>query len=163
MTIKEKLAYAGGNELYLFKEGAFWVAYEQSAYWFHLQKGYKATKKFVKAAGQDVVSVGFPESALVNKGALRMEEKENMRVIFPEENIDVTNFSMWKESLSLKSSVKGETVKVTVNASRSQEENADAVDNPLVIERLRKFDLSNATPMECMIFLAEVKKTLQEK
>jgi hypothetical protein len=29
-----------------------------------------------------------------------------------------------------------------------------------VVEKIRHFDLSNATPVECMLFLSEIKKTL---
>ena len=45
MSIKEKLAKEDGTHIYCYKQGAFWVCYEQSAYIVNLSKGYKPTKK----------------------------------------------------------------------------------------------------------------------
>ena len=41
MTLKEKLARETGREIYLYKQGFFWVAYEQSALLLGLKKDLK--------------------------------------------------------------------------------------------------------------------------
>jgi hypothetical protein len=64
MTISEKIIHSDAFHVNIYKEGVFWIAYEQSAYYFYVQKGYKPTKKFIKCIGQEVVSIGFPENAL---------------------------------------------------------------------------------------------------
>lgn len=48
--------------IHLYKEGLFWKAYQQSAYRInHLPfVEYKVIKKYVKAVGQEVISIGFP-------------------------------------------------------------------------------------------------------
>ena len=66
MTIKEKIEYEDGQLVHLWKEGVFWVAYEQSAYLVSQVKKLKPTKKYVKTAGREVVSVGFPSSVLAD-------------------------------------------------------------------------------------------------
>jgi len=157
MTIKEKLEMLSGsapNELFLFKEGVFWIAYEQYAYWFHLQKGYKPTKKFVKIVGQEVVNVGFPESAL--KGIAETSEIDgtmgtNVRVFALKEEIDLKKFEEWKAGLSLT------TVTVEKNKVSGMLDGTSGIDETIV-ERVREFDIANATPMECMMFVAELKK-----
>ena len=41
MTLQEKLALETGKEIYLYKQGVFWVAYEQSALLLILEKNLK--------------------------------------------------------------------------------------------------------------------------
>lgn len=45
MRTKDKLAKEDGKHIYCYKQGAFWVCYEQSAYIVNLSKGYKPNKK----------------------------------------------------------------------------------------------------------------------
>ena len=56
MSIKEKLAKEDGTHIYCYKQGAFWVCYEQSAY--------TPSKKWIKNIAQEVVTIGFPNTAL---------------------------------------------------------------------------------------------------
>ena len=64
MTIKDKIEKEDGQILYCYKQGAFWVAYEQSAYLVCLSSAYKPTKKYVKNCNQEVVTIGFPNNTL---------------------------------------------------------------------------------------------------
>jgi hypothetical protein len=52
MTISEKREHADAYEVKLYREGVFWVAYEQNAYYCGQQKGYKPTKKWIKQSMQ---------------------------------------------------------------------------------------------------------------
>ena len=64
MTIKELIAEETGKHIFCHKQGAFWVCYEQSAYLACFSRAYTPVKKFIKNCNQEVVSVGFPNSAL---------------------------------------------------------------------------------------------------
>ncbi len=64
MTLKEKLAMETGQQIYLYKQGVFWVAYEQSALILSRYKPLKLSVKFVKTVNQQVISAGFPEATL---------------------------------------------------------------------------------------------------
>ena len=59
-TIANKILHPSSKHILLYKEGVFWVAYEQSAYYIAQYKGYKPTKKYFKNINQTIVSVGFP-------------------------------------------------------------------------------------------------------
>jgi hypothetical protein len=63
--ISDKIRHSCAQEVNWYKEGLFWVAYEQSAYFVWRLKGYKPTKKYVKKVQGEVVAVGFPERGLV--------------------------------------------------------------------------------------------------
>lgn len=56
---------ANTSNIYLYREGIFYKAYERSAYAFvtGVQK-FMVKKKFVKCANQEVVSIGFPSDGL---------------------------------------------------------------------------------------------------
>ena len=153
MNILEKIKLSQNSQsIHLFKEGAFWVAYEYGAYYFWQQKGYKPTKKFVKCINQEVVSVGFPKDVLETVELRVVDaESENTKIFSLEKGIDAEEFLIWKNSLSVKSM---ETVRSAVHTA--------VAENQSVIERLRLFDLSNATPMECMLFVSELKKAVNE-
>ena len=67
-TIANKILHPSSKHILLYKEGVFWVAYEQSAYYIAQYKGYKPTKKYFKNINQTIVSVGFPNiDALLNE------------------------------------------------------------------------------------------------
>jgi len=166
MTIKEKLeatSDGAGKRIHLFKEGVFWIAYEQCAYWFHLQKGYKPTKKLVKVVGQEVVSVGFPESVLERLTELHngtdgtngtlVSVGDKMKVFALNEEIDLKKFEEWKSGLSL--TVKKEATSEILGTGGTDEAMEK---NKTIEERIKAFDLWNKTPMDCMTFLTELKK-----
>lgn len=60
VSISEKIAHTSLHQIKLYKQGLFWVAYEQSAYYIWQLKGFKPTKKWLKNIKSEVVQVGFP-------------------------------------------------------------------------------------------------------
>lgn len=153
MTILEKIRYSQNGsdvkEIHIWKEGVFWVAYEQSAYSVWLQKHYKATKKFIKTAAMAVISIGFPQAALSHFIDIEKEcasSQQDSHIIFsnPKQYTE-DEFAAWKASVPLNNRstscpiVKEETCAFSIET------------------RLRNFDLLNATPMMCMNFIAELK------
>jgi hypothetical protein len=64
-TIREKLDRETGRKIFLYKQGVFWTAYEQSAIMLSRHKPLKISVRFVKTVNQQVISVGFPDATLV--------------------------------------------------------------------------------------------------
>ena len=183
MNISEKISHANPKEVNLYHEGIFWVAYEQSAYYFWMLKGYTPTKRYVKVLGTDIVSVGFPGSSLeeitgfrytVVKGGfslsqcLHEEERstpvslalnDNHLVFELEQNIDEEEFLKWKEGLELKNSRAHKFPRHHIPGSFSSSAVSHYEDLlPEILGQIKNFDISHKTPMECMFFLAELKK-----
>ena len=159
MTINEKIQYENGEWVHLWKEGVFWVAYEQSAYLVSQVKKLKPTRKYVKAAGMEVVSVGFPGSVLegivsppVETGhalSLQITERTETHLILQStQQIDNEEFVVWKNGIGIESGV-----------YRNEARPVSALSSG-VLDQIRNFDLSNATPIACMMFLSEIKKKI---
>ncbi len=64
MKISEKLAKEDGSRIWLYKQGVFWTAYEESALMLQEYKRLKINKKWVKELGKEVWHVGFPDRVL---------------------------------------------------------------------------------------------------
>lgn len=79
-----------GN-IYLYREGIFYKAYERSAYAFitGVEK-FMVKKKFVKCANQDVVSIGFPSDGLYKHFTIeQVIESDNVVQVKLEQPIDI--------------------------------------------------------------------------
>jgi hypothetical protein len=151
MTISEKLAHKNMDEVRFYKEGVFWVAYEQSAYFVWLQKSYKATRKYMKCLGSDVVSIGFPENALKSFGSdalSQLDNNPNICVLPLDSPADEQAFIEWRNQLPLQEAI-----------LRTPKEKAEAIcdTDTDILEMLRQFPLDRRTPIECMQFLSEMK------
>jgi hypothetical protein len=158
MIINDKLKKEKGNPVFLYKEGVFWVAYEQSAYYFWQCKGYKPTKRYMKSIAREVVSIGFPTNALEafldgSEDVVSYEMHDNSYLFHLKEPIAETVFSEWKSELPLQensSATKAEASPSPGSGINQQE--------ALIISKLREFPLANKTPLECMVFLSELKR-----
>ncbi|NDV97614.1 hypothetical protein D0T84_22420 [Dysgonomonas sp. 521] len=158
MTISEKLAYIGFDQVRFYKEGVFWVAYEQSAYYVWLQKSYKATRKYMKCLNSDVISIGFPENALKSfeSDALsRSVDNPNICILHLDSPIDEQAFIEWRGQVPLQE-------KAPLNPPVGEKLNTPfgevgGVSDSDIIEMLRQFPLDRRTPIECMQFVSEMK------
>ena len=77
MSIKDKIEIENGQSVYCYKQGAFWVVYEQSAYYIWQLKGFKPTKKWYKNILKEVVQVGFPNTEEVLKTNIALIKDRN--------------------------------------------------------------------------------------
>ncbi len=155
MTYKEYIQSEADNvnRVCLYQEGLFWKAYERSAYILCTQvHPFKPTKKASKSlGGGEIVSVGFP----VNReehyvGALeRITSEEKHLVLQAVEEIDVAAFEQWKADVP--------TPAESATRRKGKSEEADACSDALQT-RIREFNLAESTPMECMLFVSELKK-----
>jgi len=142
-TIANKILHPSSKHILLYKEGVFWVAYEQSAYYIAQYKGYKPTKKYFKNINQTIVSVGFPNiDALLNEieqnNSIQSIKKTDTTIeILLQKSVNITDVELWKENILQKNQEKP-----TSKAS---------------IEQLVKaFPLANKTPMEAFLFIKEL-------
>jgi hypothetical protein len=162
-SIAEKIQHSGLNEINLYKEGVFWIAYEQSAYYLVGKKGYKATKKFIKSIGMEVVSIGFPSSAydafIRTLPVLRVEVgNPAYKKILLREDIDLPAFREWKSSLELRSTDRTAENRASGGSLAGTISGGDyGPEVRTLLAKLRNFSLAEKTPLECMLFLSELK------
>jgi MutS domain I. len=156
MTIVEKLKRQSNTEVVLYKEGVFWIAYEESAYLVSRVKTLKPTKKIIKSVGKEVVSVGFPMSSLssISSHFSLKEEKGDYCLVFEApQGVLEEDFLQWKDGIELK---------IPVNASflaqTSQESKQTSGKETLLLEKLKSFKLLQATPLQCVCFLEELQR-----
>ena len=64
MTLNEKLGREDGKRINVYKQGVFWVAYEESAAMLCCEKALKVRGRYEKQVGREILSVGFPEATL---------------------------------------------------------------------------------------------------
>lgn len=91
------------QKVILFKEGKFWKGYEMSAFLLAKRYNFKPTKRFVKAVGMEIISIGFPmeqlskylSNAVVNESQTELTaEVRDAR--------DERAFADWKQGIAIK-------------------------------------------------------------
>ncbi|NDV93399.1 hypothetical protein D0T84_00505 [Dysgonomonas sp. 521] len=148
MTITEKLALHGDKELHLYKEGVFWVAYEEDAYLVSQIKKLKPTKKYIKSIQREVISVGFPQSSLEEVLThFRLKVQEHTAIVLETDvPADPLLFDKWKKEAEIK-----EQAGLTNPAVHGGSVN-------VLVERLSSFKLHTASPMDCMRFVEKLQQ-----
>ena len=148
-TIATKIKHPSIKHILLFKEGVFWVAYEQSAYFIAQLKKYKPTKKYFKNINKTVVFIGFPNANdLINS----LENSNSIQSIIRTETtieillfigINNTDVELWKENIPQKNQEK-----LTSKSS--------------IEDMVKAFPLVNKTPMEAFLFIEELQKPINQ-
>ncbi|GHT15605.1 hypothetical protein FACS189426_23340 [Bacteroidia bacterium] len=148
--ILEKEESSTGS-IHLYLEGIFWKAYLQSAYRLVRRMGkLKVTKKYFKVVDREIVSVGFPDSALLKY----FKEDEIIRV--GEKNITIAcdipleEYSGWFSTIPL-AVVDVPTVPEGMQRISCQ--------HPVLL-KIKEFNMETATPLQCMNFLASIRQEL---
>lgn len=186
MTIKEIIQIENGNHntIILWREGIFWRAYEKSAYAFSMQiRPYKPTRKWVVAVKQDVISLGFPASAAETVlDAHQVLLQQDNRLVLAASPITAEDFENWKQAVAMTLPDNGRQQKdgtrplmpaaATANAVSAQASapaqlpsSATAPANTGCDDLagcIRRFNIESKTPVECMLFLMELKRRLAE-
>ena len=154
MTYKEIILREASNTnlIYLYKEGLFWKAYEKSAYLFvNSIASYKAKSKYVKAVKQDIIYIGLPPVSLQRTKekytVIRSDDKEIM--IKPNiNNYNNQTFEDWKTTL------------LTVGDQNPIPITNSQMSDTYIANKVRMFNLESKTPMQCLLFLADLKKEI---
>ena len=140
------------NRIILYKEGLFWRAYEKSAYAFiHQIHSYSPIQKFIKIVGDNVVNIGFPISAFDKfKDKVSIEQESEKQLIISSKPIDNNSFLEWKNSVEFKIKlIKPEECSHIVEPPQ-----------PTIENMIRRFSVENKSPLECMMFVVDLKKIL---
>lgn len=153
-SIKEILEKERENvsRIYLYREGLFYKAYERSAYlWTQKVCHYEVKVRHVKAVDVEVMSIGFPASVLERKlnGCCYDKDGENVIVevgggiVF-----DEVAYRQWRSGCKA-ASVTGGVVEKSV-CIRDE-----------IVGRIMNFPIESSSPIECMVFLSELKRQCQ--
>lgn len=123
-TISEILIreHQAGNkqEVVLFHEGKFWKGYEMSAFLLAKRYNFRPTKRFVKAVGQEIVSVGFPDTHLskyLSNAVIDAEGKSLTALV--KDARDERAFADWKQGIAVKE--KKEPVRPVLKIEKPEE------------------------------------------
>lgn len=158
MSIKEIVEAEKSNtsKIYLYREGLFFRAYEVSAFALcSFVHPFKVIKRQLKVLnGEEVAYVGFPASSEEKylSGRNIIESDDAHKVIGLVEPIDLNAFAEWKQGVELKESAP---------ANCSVPEVMGHCEGNGVLEKLRAFNLANSTPMQCMMFIAQLQEILK--
>lgn len=164
MNLKEKLEAEQQDEplVFLYMEGMFWKAYEQSAMRFTKEvKAYRLQKRFVKTVNSEIVSIGFPDGSLqdVLKGRDFMKVNEKLLSFRVETAFTAAEFDEWKSVLPLEcegaSSALAAALAGKVDARFSEAERN-------VLSQLAAFRVEKASPLECMLLVSDLQALLKQ-
>lgn len=142
MTKKEifDIESVNHDRIYLFLEGNFWKAYEKSAFAFITQvKAYRPIKKYIKIIAAELVSIGFPFSALEQLGQnLETAQQTDKRVVLNlSAPIDTEAFEEWKTLLPIT-----ETNHNPKNNIAYEETIKEKRVDTLLVEKIKNFDIA---------------------
>lgn len=154
-AIKEKLAMEVAkmdNEIILHREGVFYIMYEQSAWLFtHSVHAYKVKKAYIKCVASDVISIGFPMTSLCKftNDCKLVDDGAVVHMFLPMERIPVVNdFENWKN-------------KQPSYAQKEIRASGDVADSLAIklelLDKIDSFPIESKSPIECMLFLSEIK------
>ncbi len=143
------------NTVALHSEGMYWYAYERSAYIIDTQlKIFKARyRRTAASADGGIVSISFPESeiqTLFSRCRL-LNATGRMMVYGVFEPVDEAAFADWKQR-------KAPQWRQGIPPAFASGECAEQT----VLRLLRDFDLRKRTPLECRMFLMELKKLIDQ-
>jgi hypothetical protein len=169
------LEQANSDKIHLLLEGSFWIAYEKSAFRFmRTVKPYKVKKKRIKIVECEMVSLGFPLSALeglVSEGGLEIVERTDKLVSLraPDPLTD-EEFELWKTDVELFAPAPKQNSTPKLNRNENDYEmtsrhtgSPDCEGEMAIVRRIRDFSVENSTPMECLLFVAELKRQIREQ
>lgn len=137
--------------VYLHREGIFLKGYQHSAYLFlkHCNVDYEVKCHYVKSVSSLVYSIGFPQTAISKhfseEEIERTDDNNTLRINV--EEIDSADYEQWKQQF-------------VAEEKKRASQSTIAGGNGGVIERIRSFNVSASTPMECMMLVAELQKKL---
>lgn len=145
------------DKIHFYREGVFYKAYERSAYVFVTRiKPFMVKRLFVKCVNQEVVSIGFPTNSLHSYfAANKVQEKDNEAEVILDAAIVPADFEKWREGIDMT------PAKETIVKNKDTHITSEVVEGEkLIVTKIKTFPIEVKTPLECMIFLSELKKTL---
>jgi hypothetical protein len=129
------------------------MAYEQSALLLLREKTLQVRSEYIKSAGREIISVGFPEKTRLwfdSKLGSFIKEAENKGYWIIQDETDLPDFEILRSQIPPKSLSES---KLVVPGSSNVE---------LVIDKIIKWRLSDKTPLEAMLFIREIQDMLSD-
>lgn len=155
------------RKLHLFQEGSFYRAYEVSAWLCHKYiHPFKVTHRHVKGIDQSIAFVGFPVTSIEKRkpeGAIieSIAEKHIVVNLPMEEGVtsdsSQNDFAVWKSLQPLDASKDNETSKENTKVIKGRDGMLTLFG---VAQMLLAYPIESHSPIDCMLFLADVKKEL---
>jgi len=151
MTILEKVTIQNQDttKIYLFKKGVFYKAYNEGAFLLK-ENNYKVSVKKIKNIENEVLSIGFPASALKKiRGNNKIAEYTAHLGIITDAIYQDRGYIEWKNNhiIQWKNQMKSDL-------------NTTVIDKNKTIEMIKKYPIANKTPIEVFIWVAELQKSL---
>lgn len=164
---KQRLSPESLREIRLWTDGSFYRAYEWSA-WLCIRyvRQFKVTKRYIKNIDTDVLFVGFPQSSLdkfkVEGSMVEPWDNKGVLMTLPEELVHPdaedstlqTEFENWRTTIPLAGTAGEEKVK------GAQAKVSQPVSVTGIMRQIFEFQVENHSPIECMLFLVEMKQKL---
>ena len=139
----------------LVEANGFYRAYNQSAYYFHQAIAqHKVTKKFVKNINQEIVYVGFPLDKLLERIGDRSHKKTELGYdveLAAGELPDEAAYDEWRATVPTEVASRGDVNSLPASGDELYHS---------VCERIRVYPMETKSLIECVSFLADLKKTL---
>lgn len=117
-------------------------------------------KRAVRKVGQEVVSIGFPKTSLMKwAGTRRVEYMGDDCVVICMNDDEALSFAAdeyeaWKAGIDL-------VVKEVVSEPEGQQATVVGAVEAEVCQAIRRFPIESKNPIECMLFVAELKRMVQ--
>lgn len=149
-----------GDRIRLYAEGIFYKAYERSA-WVacRVLHPFMVKKRAVRKVGQEVVSIGFPKTSLEKWAGTRRVEHigDDCVVIYMNDDealpFSVDEYEAWKAGIDL--------VRKEATETDEPKDVATGGAETEVCQAILRFPIESKSPLECMLFVAELKRMLQ--
>lgn len=150
------------DTIYFYREGVFYKAYERSAYLFvHHVKPFQVKKRFVKSVKREVVTIGFPTNSLYNYfSEEQVAEQENEAKAEVDKKVDAEDFEQWRAGIPLMEDLPGSPARANNKENNNTFINATASEKSVAMQ-VRMFPIEAKTPLDCMLFLSDIKKQLE--
>jgi len=159
--------------IHLYQEGTFYRAYNWSAWLCHrFVSQFKVTHKELKNIEGTVLFVGFPvssfdkffpDTSLVEVGDKAKDIRLSAASVPDEMTLEImtTDYETWRSSIPL--TVSNEKQKEHSGAVMSQlmsEQKPTSITITSIMQQILAFPLEQKTPLDCMLFIADVKQQL---
>lgn len=150
------------QNIYFYQEGIFYKAYERSAFAFVIYcKAFKVKKRYYKCLNKEIVSIGFPSAGLDKYFPKEKIHKSEMGVEVALDNvIDIISYTKWKESIPITEDMVNKNPKIIELTPCKENLTNNGLSDAEVVMKIKTFPIESKTPLDCMLFLSEIKNTL---
>ena len=142
----------------LIKSGNFFRAYNHSAWLFQsCVTEYRVIRKYIKALKQNIWYIGFPGERLFETlgGREAVKADYGFDVALAAEEVPAEEgYQEWLRSVEAEDSSKADDAALSPAGPGTERD---------VLRKLREFPLENKTMVECVAFLASLRKALNNK